>query len=371
MARVNSMNMYVFFKNIVLCTAFLTGLSSAIAREESVNYRRCSLTHMLIQHPMYSFNDEITDAFKQLPWNERFNNHDLGVKVVKFSTQEYTDQTNEIAKFLTKAKVANRSIAKWFKWNKNTGTFNMDLVRERGLYDATELERQIASLSVRGSSILEDAGETLIPKTFLIMHDICYSGHYSNKAEDANSIGYRRSFSVKISSYIYSIDWNSDCLNEFYVTHYNGNPDFISNADYKYTYRAKVESTVEDSSNKLTQFDLIKQVVGRALDVNIVKLMKEYPDFRIMAPVVSVEPFQCYIGKKEGISDNSKFEVLEMEIDKNGVPRYNRKGIVKVKPGTIMDNRYSVEEPQQPLSPTEFIIESGSGLYPGMLIREL
>lgn len=355
-----------------LCFALgVTYILFANAHEEATNYQRCSLTQMLIEHPMYTFNNEISEAFKQLPWNKRFNNHDLGVKVVKFSTQEYTDQTSAIEKFLTKAKVANRSVAKWFSWNKTSGKFDMDLIKRRGLYNATEFDKQIASLSVRSSSILEDAGERLIPKTFLIMHDICYTGSFSNKSKDFYKTGSRKSFSVKITSYIYSLEWDSDKLHEFYATQYSGNHDFISTADYRYIYRTKVESEVRETSYNLTQFDLIKQTVGRSLEANLAKLMKAYPDFRIMTPIVSIDPLTCNIGEKEGITEISKFEVLEIEIDQEGIPLYVRKGIVRVKPGTIMDNRYTLEAPKVPLRSTEFIIESGSDFYPGMLIREI
>lgn len=339
---------------------------------EEVNYRRCSLTQMLISHPMYPFGDEITAAFKKIPWNNRFNNHDLGVKVVKFSTQEYTDQTREITKFLLEANVANRSVAKWFHWDRTTGKFDVSLIRERGLYDASELNRQIASISVRGSSILEDAGEALIPKTFLIMHDLCFKGNYSNKKEDVIKVGTKNSFSVKVVSYIFQLDWPSGTIEDFYFQHYAGNLNFIEEGKYSYSFRAKVESEVKETSEKMSQDNLIKLVVGRALDVNIAKLMKVYEDFRIMFPIVSVSPITSYIGLKEGITNDSRFEVLEIETKDSGIQKYIRRGIVRVKPGTIMDNRYSpYEKLDTNLSPTEFIVESGSGFYPGMLLREI
>lgn len=337
---------------------------------ENYYYRRCSLTQMLIQHPMYPFGEEIASTFKEIPWNDRFNNHDLGVKVVKFSTQEFTDQTAEINKFLIKSNVANRSVAKWFCYDKDSGQFDISLLRERGIYNATVLDKQLANLSLRGSSILSDAGESLIPKTFLIMHDICFKGNYGNKKVELEKIGHSNSFKVKIISYIYKLEWPAEAIDNFYNKYYSGCKNFISIGDYNYRYIVRVESEVREVAKDLTQYDLIKLVVGRALDLNIAKLMKQYDEFRIMAPLISISPLSSYIGLKEGINEESKFEVLEIQINEDGIQRYVKRGTLRVKPGTIMDNRFSLDSNIK-LPPTEFILESGGGFYPGMLIREI
>lgn len=334
-------------------------------------YQRASLTQIMIEHPMYQFNDEIVEAFKALPLNDRFNNHDLGVKSVRFATQEFTDQTKYISSFIHKSRIGNRAIAKWFKWNKTTGCFCMDLIKERGLYNANNLDREIASRLVRGSSILEDIGEKLIPCTFLIMHDICFSGHYSNRQADFNKEGKRSSFTVEVTSYIYSLDWDLTRLEEFYATTYTtGDKNFIANRQYSYTFQSKVSSTYSESSTKLSQKNLIKKVVGRCLDINIAKLQTNYPDFRIRVPVYSTAPFLADVGLKEGLTEDSRFEVLEVEIDDNNIAKYHRVGIVRPKKGCIADNRYMNDE-DSTRKMTEFCVEEGNDFYPGMLIREI
>lgn len=334
-------------------------------------YRRASLTQIMIEHPMYPFNEEIVDAFKSMPLSVRFNNHDLGVRTVKFATQEYTDQTPYIQSFLSKAKVGTRAVAKWFMWDKETGEFSMDLVRKRGLYDASNLDRDMAARKVRGSSILEDAGENLIPHTYLIMHDICFSGDYSNRRADNDRIGMNVSFSVEVTSYIFSLDWSVDLLDEFYAVSYtHGNRNFIADGNYLYRFCAKVSSTYSESSKSMSQKNLIKQVVGRCLDINIAKLQTAYPDFRIRIPVSSVDPFMADVGLKEGLTENSRFEVLEVEVDSNGIASYHRVGIVRPRKGRIADNRYTSDGSNAGVM-TEFVVEQGSDFYAGMLIREI
>ena len=353
---------------IILTVLLLLGINDL--RASSPRYRRASLTQMMIEHPMYSLNDEIVEAYMTLPLNPRFNNHDLGVKVVKFATQEYTDQVQYINSFLKKAKVGNRAVAKWFSYNKETGEFNVDIIKERGLYDANNFDKELSNRLVRGSAILEDVGENLISHTYLIMHDICFSGKYSNRIKDFDSIGKNVSFSVTVTSYIYSLDWDVERLAEFYTTHYDSqNLNFVKTADYGYTFRAKVSSEYSESSSKYSQKDLIKKVVGRCLDINIAKLQTVYPDFRIMTPLLSTEPLKADIGLKEGIDENSIFEVLEAQENKNGIITYERKGLITPIAGRIVDNRYMSDSASDEF--TEFKVISGSNFYEGMLIREV
>ena len=363
------------FKLSFFCILFFF-INIANAQELSeVKYQRGSVIQMMIEHPMYMFNDEVASAFKKLPISERFNNHNLGVKIVKFAAQEFSDQQSNISSFINQVNLGGRAVAKWFNWNKHTGAFNMDLIKERGLYNANALDKELAALNIRGSAILSDAGEKLIPNTYLIMSDICYKGKYSNKEEDMNYVKDTHSFDVKIVSYIYQLNWDNDKLNEFYSVYYNGATDFINKVNqYNFTFRAKVETDYSEMSNHISQTTLIERVVARCLDINMAKLQRAYPDFRIKALITSTEPIQAEIGLKECITSNSLFEVLEMNVDSKGIVTYNRVGIVSPIEGKIWDNRYMADEEDTPLSKlkaTTFKVIKGKNFYPGMVIREI
>lgn len=330
---------------------------------------------MMIEHPMYTFNDEIRAAFQQLPLSERFNDHNLGVKVVRFATQEYCDQESSIRSFIKQTNLGNRAVAKWFNWNKSTGTFNMNLIKERGLYDSNLLDREIASLSTRGSAILSDAGEKLIHNTYLIMSDICYKGSCSNKLTKMSDLSRKNSFKVRIVSYLFQLNWDENLLNEFYNSYYMGCHDFTSiDRQYQFTFRTKVVTDYGESDKGITQNTLIERVVARCLDINMFKLQTAYPDFRIKSPLIAVEPLQSCVGVKEGITPNSLFEVLEMSLNENGIISYKRVGIIRPIKNKIWDNRYMAAEEgvaASSLGFTTFKKVSGGDFFPGMLIREI
>jgi hypothetical protein len=123
-----------------------------------------------------------------------------------------------------------------------------------------------------------------------------------------------------------------------------------------------------------TNEELITKVCTRALDKNIADLQHQFSDFRIKAPLVSVSPLKAYIGMKEDVSNDSKYEVLEKQTDEKGKQVYKRVGIIKPIKNKIWDNRFMATEEgskDASLNATEFQKISGGDFLPGMLIREI
>lgn len=118
---------------------------------------------------------------------------------------------------------------------------------------------------------------------------------------------------------------------------------------------------------------MVRKACQRALDDNVANLQKNYEVFKVKVPLLSTEPLKAQIGKKEGINDKSKFEVLEVQ-EVNGRTVYKRVGVIRPMPNLIWDNRFmAVEEKAEgaDLNYTTFKKVSGGDFYPGMLIREI
>lgn len=118
---------------------------------------------------------------------------------------------------------------------------------------------------------------------------------------------------------------------------------------------------------------LLIKICTRALDQNIAQLQKKHSEFRIKAPIIATKPIKAYVGLKEGITEDSKFEVLERYIDESGCLEYKRIAIIKPIKELIWDNRYMAfeEELYENINGTSFEKISGGEILPGMLIREL
>lgn len=366
------------FSCIQLVVALMSFAGSLSAQEyfDKDKYQRCSVISMMIEHPMYMFNDEIAKAFRELPVQDRFNDHNLGVSVVRFASQEYTDQTELIYSFIDHVHLGNRAVAKWFCYDKQTGSFSMDLIKERGFYNANLFDRELAEATLRKNSILRDAGEKLISNTYLIMNDICFDGKYSARENEQHSgIFEKKRFKVKIVSYIFQLEWNDDDLYTFYSDYYSGVDDFVNmKQQYRFVFRAKVESDYQETTSFTSQAILIKKTIARCLDINFAKLQKAYPDFQIKAVLRTTDPLTADIGVKEGVVDSDLYEVLEKQEDERGVVTFKRVGTVKPVNGKIWDNRYMAAEEQlknADIGFTTFKKVSGGDFHAGMFLREV
>lgn len=319
-------------------------------------------------------------------------------------------------------------VSKWFRRNKVDGSFSADLVMERGLYDVSILDVATAEQSIRGVDALADRGYELIENTFLIVNDITYVDHEENAKKAStvlNIIGaiaqqatgeqnnivtavaqlgsmvsdMIAGFTVNVTSYLYQLDWNDQVANTFYDAYYYDRPgqDSLSQAQFaadadlaakkaayeadrgtfklKYVGEYKAKSAKPVLRGLHNPEDVFRKVCGRAIDENVAQLQKKFDQFKVKVPLISTEPLVAPIGMKEGVTAGSKFEVLMPVFDEaTGKVKYNRKGIIKPEAGKIWDNRYMATEEQAEgadLSGTTFKLVSGTGITPGMLIRQI
>lgn len=388
------------------------------AQAPESNYRRSSIYSLLVNHTEQKFANEIREAFLQIPVPDKFNDHNLSVKVLnmdkKLSGANKERENPVITQFLSDNRVASRLVGRWFNRDFYTGQCDMELVKERGLYNATEFDKQLAARSARGMAMLQDAGEDLIGNTFVIVNDIRYidkseraktwgaiarigmavagaaAGMNMNSVSNlSDNIGDMvesiKGFKVKINTFLYRLDWDEQQANLFYQEQYAAKPDAqkcakFNNArgNYHLTYVGKVESSGGNTSflgiNENEPLVMVRKACQRAIDENVVDLQREYEEFRTKSPLVSVEPLTAYVGMKEGVTAKTKFEVLEVVEMENGKHKYNRVGVIQPISNLIWDNRFmAVEEGAAgaTLGYTTFRKVSGGDFAKGMLIREM
>ena len=385
-------------KHFLIPTFILTSSLCSAQSEDVLEYERNSMHIMMIKHLNQKFDDIIEDVFLKSPFPERFNNHDLGVKAVSFAESE-EDQSHNITSFIKQVNLGQKLVAKWFNRDKKTGSFNMNLVKERGFYNASESQKNVARASIRGMALLEDAGENLINKTFLLVNDISYkskgsgnwfmkgiaNAYFGNVEELQKSMQSIGGFRVEIKSYLFHLNWNEEIAQTFYSQYYteDGNSEkekvkaFLADKElFTLEYVGKTESISSEKSFKAVKDpkSLLIKICTQTMDYNIAQLQRQYDDFRIKAPLLSVNPLKADIGLKEDITEDSRFEVLERVLDEEGKVTYEYVGIIKPVKGKIKDNRFMVtkeESENASLDATEFEKISGKDFFPGMLIREI
>lgn len=387
----------------------LYGISSLYAQNTSEKqiYKRSSLYSILVSHHKEKFGEEIETVFFQIPIPDKFNDHDLAVKVITVPDNKVNESI--ITSFIERNEIAKHIVGRWFNRCPETGVCNMELVASRGLYNASYLDVERAKVSQRGIGTLADAGESLIDNTFVIVNDITYHdrnmdaritaavlkvllspfgsfGQIAGEAVEA-VMSEIKGFGVTVTSYLYQLEWNDNLAETFYRQYYIGENEqdeakrkaFNASKDFKLKYIGKQSVTSGQTSMQgLSTFDpyaMIRKVCTRAIDASIVALQRNYDEFKVKTPIFSVSPnITAKIGLKEGVSEDSRFEVLEESLDKNGKASYRRIGIIQPIKGKIWDNRYMAFEEGAvgaKLEATTFRKISGDDFYPGMLIREI
>lgn len=380
------------------------------AQADSARFDRSSLCLMMIAHPEQAFGKEIEIIFREMEMPERFNDHSLGVRVVKFPTEKGTETEKTILGFADQTQIAKKMIAKWFSRDKNSGVFSTDLLVDRGGYNATKREVESARRTSRGWTMLTDVGDRLISHTFLVMCEYSYDRSYSsqNNADEQPKSGMKskaidvndakavdeynnylyqkdnrlKDFELKCTSYLFQLEWNDSVANEFYERFYTeeANPEKAyafqqDKSTFKISYLGCCtdKESINNKDGKYTNQQLIKKVCIRLRDKNLATLQHAHPEFRIKSQISGVEPIQVDIGKKEDVTPDSKYEVLLPVFTKNATFEYKRIGIIQPISGKIWDNRYMIPEVDDftAADVTYFKQLSGGEILPGMIVREM
>lgn len=422
-------------KNIILYIAIFLSWQTALAQNDT-KYRRSSIYSLMVKHDKQTFADDIGKVFLEMPVPDKYNNHDLSVKIVSVSDKKL-DGNAGITEFLDRNMIASRLVGKWFNRDVLTGQCDMQLIKDRGLYNASEFDKNLASRSQRRTALLEDAGEELIGNTFVIVNDIRYidrskgsavvgiilkvvgaglqgmqdaqarkvannnrlsrynrynrsisqgpsvAESFNDLAEKAESY---KGFNVKIHSYLYRLVWDDETASRFYNDAYtDSNNDDMKRANFERqrgSYRLEYVGEQESSGSKISFLGIkeeepmlmVRKACQRALDENVANLQRNFDVFKVKVPLAQTDPITVPIGRKEGVNDQSKYEVLEVIEDENGRTKYKRVGTIMPQKGKIWDNRFMAAEERAQgydLGVTTFRKVSGGTFYPGMLIREI
>jgi len=440
---------------------FICLFNNNYAQESTPNeaiYRRSSLCVILMDEAKTPKRDTIKAAFLSAPIPEKYNDHNIRIRLfspdtMQVTSQDYQDfqtaiqkategtteqnpqpkkkggfgkafssfaksvasptpakkqKTDEYAvlanKFLIENQVAKQIFDKWFR--DSLGNFSMQLIQERGRYDASVMDVQTARNSKRGKGLLEDAGEELINNTFVVVtrfnylskDELCaeidaaaqliaaqFNNQYAALGAKAGVLALKASlgagYYVKTSSFLFQLNWNPEIAQTFYEELWD-NPEAYENADIfglKYIGKETAWANVKASIfTQKTEDELIRIATINATDAVLAKLEKKYEVFHIKTPLFTVEPeITAQIGLKEGLEGGDKFEVLEQTVDpETNRTYYKRKGTLKVSKGHIWDNRYMADAERELTGKTQdfkatLFEGSNKGLYPGMFIRQI
>ncbi|MFO0468234.1 MAG: hypothetical protein ACK5ZX_02885, partial [Bacteroidota bacterium] len=273
--------------------------------------------------------------------------------------------------YIKSNELAKKVVAKWFNMN-DKGKFNMQLIQERGLYNASDLEVNIAKGQARGLAALGDAGEQLINNTFVTFSKLEFYANEpaaraladasiaelagkpqilvkaATKQIEATYEKTKEGYSLWSKTWLYKLKWNETIANTFYEKLWL-NPEAFKKStifELEFVNVQYNQSLVTFKAGETrTQEQIIDLALVRNVDNAFAELQKDNDVFKTKSSVFSISPITAKIGMKEALNGGEAFEVLELTYNaKTGVTSYKNIGRIKADPNLIWDNRYNASE---------------------------
>ena len=430
--------------------------SQDIMETAEKNYRRSSLNFVLIEdEDLGESRDLVVKAFQSNPFPDQYNKHTIetsrfvfeGVELdiqdyknagwyndtlrtmkdflgalknplnpLRYITADSSEAVIEptdkdllqikLKKYILENNIAKQLVATWFNRNPETGEMDWELVKERGMYSASEDDKDDASMTADPTSYLMDFG--LIGQTFTIFNKMKFypnepvaaairdeaklalaeqglTGILYEKAAAKIDTLYERTkvgYTVIANTFLYKLVWNDSVANLTKSYFFNDAHGLDRKAIWDTTSLYQLEFLEKTTTSSLVTFkigerrteeELIDLQVRRTMDNVVTKLQKKNVSFRPVTPVAGSEGklTVARIGKKEGMEPKQKWDVLIKDRNNKGFEDWKVVGKVTVdKKSPIWDNRQGAEDPVDengnPIDFKKYSYFSGGKLQPDM-----
>lgn len=427
--------------------------------KEPEPYRRSSLTMIFVEDPRTdpAMSDLFRDVFLDIPVPAKYNDHEIDLSLRSFSLDDVqvTDyQESKIAideskkdgvkkfknatrfidgtassvnirigpsnpaydfnrftidtferwiphvayHYLKQTNMGKRLVDKWFMVE--NGKLSVDLIRERAVYSATEVEQMTAAEASGRSpedAIMDYGGHEIVGNTFVTISNVYLMTADQLAAEiiEQAAIGAAvlpqsvadltmataelsaeaakqivgNGNVVKCRTHLFRLVWNQEifdkinaCAND--ISKYNALDCF----DLEYIGKTSQWEAIV--AHRSTDVEAVYRCVSNVMDEVLADLEKEYEVFRTSTPLTQVSPIMtANIGTKECVEVGDKYEIVERRYEinkKSGRPevKYGVIGMIEVdKVGNNMDDNtaddYTIFKP----------IRGQKKAYVGALIR--
>ncbi|MDX2195881.1 MAG: hypothetical protein NW207_05645 [Cytophagales bacterium] len=382
-------------------------------------YDRSSLSIILLDVNSRQYASEIRNVFLKQPIPEKYNDHSIPLRYipVKDNPADESNLGKYLENYLNNAQAGKMMVAKWFQRDEN-GFLNMNLISQRGLYNATDLDVKSALASKTGMAKIQDAGEKLINKSYIAV----YSFKIINKENAAKATGAGlkllgavmqaagnedggniadaagtvaenvRGFTCIIDVYLFKLNWSPEVSATFYESMWNdaSSPDiakayaFENSTMFSVNYISKSRATsdvtgltVDGKANEDRIADLMVKTMPKglaALEGGTTTLASGevvegggLSEFKTSTKLDKVDPYRAKIGLKEGLKKNDLYLAYEKS-DNNSNVSFKPIAAFRVKGNKIWDNRYNADGKADDAQQTQFYKVYGKKPYPGVIL---
>lgn len=337
---------------------------------------------------------EIKNASDSIKIPEKFDDNNLNVRFLKSESDK-----DLILQSIDNLKLSNKILAKCYS-RKSTGEFDMTLIGQRGMYNATADDMIKASASKVGLDKIKDAGKSLVNKSYIQVLDIrnvISMEEYYNSVDAASRKSAanngnefkpvkrtKNGWKGEVVSYLYKIDPSAiDTLYETMWIYAEDNNDIKSakrnlfeNAKFGFCFVMSVSTDADGTQYnqgqllapkvQLTNDQLFVELAQSALVNSLVIIDTKYEPFKVKTAVYAIHPVKAKIGTKEGLYIDQRFFVLENVENSKGEILSQRKAVVRV--NKIANNSHISTTNDTDMS--KFYQTAGRKIEPGMTMQQ-
>jgi hypothetical protein len=372
------------------------------SNEPGTDYDRAALTYLLLDFGSGSHYDLLKHGFLQAKTDDKFDDNSLSNPFLPagLTRQELLSQfalnprvpdnaSSRIQDALVKNHSANAVVSKWFS-RRSDGSFGVELLQQRGLYNATDADVVSAEASKLGKAKLMDAGEKLLNNSFIVVYDVydlidmeeAYTRQ--EKASKTTVKHDKNGFKATVFAYVYKINFN-DTINSIFWQQLwanPGDPDLAARRaafdrfNFPVSYYTRSAAMVEASQPnpgqmlapkvQATKDELMLKLLDQGIKNNLEVLEKNLEEFKVKTSLFGTNPLVAKIGRKEGLKPDHRYFVYEMVQNNDGQINAERRGVIRAT-SNIVDNR-QVATGQSKTS--QFYQVAGGRLDEGMLLRQ-
>lgn len=291
-----------------------------------------------------------------------------------------------ISRWLNEHKVGQQILSVWFN-RQPDGSFNVDVLKERGLFNANDNDYIVASASKRGESSLMDMGLQLVNQSYILVFDyygILTMTQSYQKSETPEEKRIMNGFKSELQTYLFKLDFNDSVAAVFFQNYWTGADDpardakasAFEKAEFPFVFLKRQNTTATATQYnpgqvlapkvQKTEDEMIGTMIDMSIESVLTTIENQKQEFRVKAMVSDVKPISAKIGKKEGLKFDQRYFVMENQTRGNGTITSKRVAVVKSM--KVVDNR-KVTSGQTPPS-TFYQIAGGKVDNYGMFLQQ-
>lgn len=371
----------------------LIGMNSVVGQQNVTDrdYSRISLTVIYIDdpNPDPNYNGSISQSVRSymeqtVLVGPKYNDHTISTRFVGIDIDNFTSEnrtmignskeSGQILDFINHSDISRKIVSKWFD-RKPDGTLSMDLIGQRGLYNANDNDYITAAATQRQFAGLKDQGEKLLKFSYLLFVNFSDIKYTEGKTAGSGAYsGFGR-------AYLYKLEWNDSISANFYENLWISEGD---NESVKSTKKQKfdsavfpvvhvrnvnasaIQSTISVSGNQTSDADKRKALFTNLYNNLMFELDSRVPEFQVRQNLISSHPIGATVGTKEGLYVDQRFFVYENIQKKNKELDKRRRAVLRAK--KVVDNEKITEGRTTPS--TFYQVAGGKVDHFGMYIEQ-